>query len=107
MSAPLGSKVSGFPILRLHWPDFPSVEHIDAGDDAPPFVRDLRFRRNVAKLHRLGPRVLHEYLVEVGAQRSIRTFLEDKIDDYTALDGRALAKLGGDRFPAPPLSRAS
>ena len=89
-----------YPILSAHWPNFPSLE-----DEPPPGVRGFRFRRNVEKLHRLGPRVLHEYLVEVGAQRSIRTFLEDRIIDYATLDKRALAKLGGDRFPPVPIHR--
>ena len=99
MSAPREVDVSGFRILRAHWPGFPPVEHGGVGDNAPPLVRDLRFRRNVEKLHRLGSRVLHEYLIEVAAQRSILTILEDKIGDYAALDRRVLAELGADRLP--------
>ena len=90
-----------FPLLSHHWPNFPSPEN-----EPPPSVRDLHFRRNVEKLHRLGPRVLHEYLVEVGAQL-IRTFLEDRIVDYADLDKRTLAELGGDKFPPLPLREAS
>ena len=93
-----------FPILCRHWPNFPSDT---PGDEPPPCVRDLRFRRNVEKLHRLGPRVLHEYLVEVGVQRSIRTFLEDRIGDYAALDERVLAEFGGDKFSPLPLREVS
>ncbi len=91
-----------YPILSVHWPNFPPPEN-----EPPPCVRDLRFRRNVEKLHRLGPRVLHEYLLEVGAQRGIRTHLEARIGDYAALDTRTLAELGGDRFAPLPLREVS
>ena len=93
-----------FPVLCRHWPGFPPNT---PGDDPPPCVRDLRFRRNVEKLHRLGPRVLHEYLVEVGVQRSIRTFLEDRIVDYAILDKWALGELGGDKLSPLPLREVS
>ena len=93
-----------FPVLCRHWPGFPPDT---PGDEPPPCVRDLRFRRNVEKLHHLGPRVLHEYLVEVGATRSIRTFLEDRIGDYAALDERVLAEFGGDKFAPLPLREVS
>ena len=93
-----------FPVLCRHWPNFPPDT---PGDEPQPCVRDLRFRRNVEKLHRLGPRVLHEYLVEVGVQRSIRTFLEDRIVDYASLDKRALGEFGGDKLPPLPLREVS
>ena len=36
------------------------------GQVASVVVADLRFRRQVEHLHRLGPHVLHELLVEIG-----------------------------------------
>ena len=36
-------------------------------------VANLRFRRQVERLHRLGPRAIAELLAELGAERSIQT----------------------------------
>ena len=66
-------------------------------------IADLRRQRHVRKLHRLGPRVLDALLVEIGAERSITTIIEQKIERYAAMDPKALAALGGDRFPSLPI----
>ena len=69
----------------------------------PCITADLRRRRHVRKLHRLGPRVLDEFLVEIGAERSITTIIERKIERYAGLDIDTLELAGGDRFPAQPI----
>jgi hypothetical protein len=73
---------------------------VDCQQDA---VADLRFRRAVERLHRLGPRPLYEMLVELGASRLIRTDIERQVERYVALDSNLLRQLGGDRFPPLPL----
>ena len=64
---------------------------------------DLRFRRQVERLHRLGPRALGELLAEIGEQRLCRTYLEQRVRRYSEIDPKHLAALEGDRFPRPPL----
>jgi|SRR6516164_6104417 len=49
-------------------------------------LSDLRFRRAVERLHRLGPRALYELLVERGLSRLIRTEIERQVERYSALD---------------------
>ena len=41
-------------------------------------VADLKFRRQVERLHRLGPCVTAELLAEIGAERSIQTVIARK-----------------------------
>ena len=62
-------------------------------------VSDLRFRRTVERLHRLGPRPFFEVLAERGTARLIRTDIERQVERYAALDLDTLHQLGGDRFP--------
>ena len=80
----------------MKWPASVSTE-------LPPYVRDLRFQRDVDRLCKLGPRAVYQYLAEVGDARSIRTFLEDHISAYAAIEPDRLAVVGGDRFPPPPI----
>ena len=69
---------------------------------AAEVVASLKFRRQVEHLHRLGPRVVCELLAEIGAERSIQTLIDQKIDAYAALKPEALEATGGDGFwPAP------
>ncbi len=69
---------------------------------AAEVVASLKFRRQVEYLHRLGPRVVGELLAEIGAERSIQTLIDQKIDTYASLDSEALEVTGGDGFwPAP------
>ena len=103
MSAPREIDVSGFPILCRHWPNFPSPVERDSAPDTPPHIRDLQLRRDVERLHRLGPRATYELLQEIGRQRQCMTFVEDSARRAGALDPVVLARLGGDRFPAAPL----
>ena len=64
---------------------------------------DLRFRRQVERVHALGPRVTAELLAEIGAERNITTIIEQKIEKYAVLDIDALELAGGDQFPALPI----
>ena len=72
------------------------------GEVAAEVVADLRFRRQVLRLHRLGPRVTAEFLAEIGAERSIQTVIDQKLTRYAALNPEALEVAGGDGFwPVP------
>ena len=66
-------------------------------------VADLQFRRNVERLHRLGPRAICELLTEIGEQRLCRTFIEQRVRRYSEIDPEHLAALDSDTFPRPPL----
>jgi hypothetical protein len=71
---------------------------------APADLRELRFQRNVAQLHRLGPRALHALLRELGARHLIGTEIETIVAWYVArLDDEMVRAVGGDRFPPTPL----
>lgn len=61
------------------------------------------FRRCVAKLHALGPRVLGELLLEVEAGAN----LTDRLAVYAALAPDMLAATGGDRLPPRPIHRVA
>ncbi len=73
------------------------------GEVAAEVVADLRFRRQVEHLHRLGPRVTAELLAEIGAERSITTIIDEKLKKYASLDPKALEVTGGNDFWQPPL----
>ena len=75
---------------------------IPIGAVAAEIVADLKFRRDVERLHRLGPRVTAELLAELGAERAIQTIIDRKLDTYVELDSEAIEVTGGDGFwPAP------
>ena len=74
---------------------------------AAEVVASLKFRRQVEHLHRLGPRVVGELLAEIGAERSIQTLIDQKIDTYASLDPEALETTGGNGFWPPPLRGVS
>ena len=101
VACPSGLDPQQFPMFAAHYFGVYPV----ANDADTPALRDLRFRRHVELLHRLGPRAVNEYLVEVGAARSIRNFLEDRIADFADLDAGVLAALGGGKLPASPIHR--
>ena len=73
------------------------------GEVVDDLVGELRFHRQVEKLHRLGPRAYGELLAEIGEQRGIRTFIERRLRAYAALDPEVVRELDGDEFPRPPL----
>ncbi len=74
-----------------------------AGEVATEAVADLRFRRRVQQVHRLGARAVGELLAELGAERSIMTLIDQKLDTYAELEPEALEAAGGDRFWPLPL----
>ena len=73
------------------------------GEITDDLVANLRFHRQAEKLHALGPRPYGELLVEIGEQLKCRTFIEQRLRAYAALDPEVVRKLDGDRFPRPPL----
>ncbi len=73
------------------------------GQVAAEIVARLRFRRQVERVHTLGPRVTAELLAEIGAERSIMTLIDQKIDRYAELEPGALEVTGGDQFWSAPL----
>ncbi len=75
------------------------------GQIAAEIVADMRFRREVKRLHRLGPRVLAELLAEIAAERGIRVLVERKIDKYAELDPETLHVTGGNDFSPTPIHK--
>ncbi len=73
------------------------------GEIAAGVVAGLAFRRKVERLHGLGPRATAELLAELGAERSIMTLIDQKIDRYAELEPEALEVTGGDDFWQTPL----
>ena len=65
-------------------------------------VSDLRFQRQVARLYELGPRVVGEFLAELGAERLLTSLIEEKLSEYIAFPA-ALTVTGGQHFPPVPL----
>ena len=76
------------------------------GSVAAETVASLRFRRKVERVHSLGPRVTAELLAEIGAERSIRTVIDQKLEVYADLDREAVTVTGGDDFWRVPLTEA-
>ena len=75
------------------------------GSVAAETVANLRFRRKVERVHSLGPRVTAELLAEIGAERNIRTVIDNKLERYAALDPKAVTVTGGDDFWPAPLTK--
>ena len=72
------------------------------GEIAAELVANIRFRRQVEHLHRLGARAVGELLAEVAADRGIRVVIEQKLNRYADVVPAALEATGGDGFwPAP------
>ncbi len=72
------------------------------GEVAAELVADMKFRRQVLRLHNLGPRAVGELLAEVSAERGIRTVVDQKLSRYATIESEALEATGGDGFwPAP------
>jgi hypothetical protein len=68
----------------------------------PADLRELRFRRDVERLHRLGPRAIYELLSELGARYTQRTEIERLVGRYSRIDPLALRLAVGDQMPAVP-----
>ncbi len=91
--------------VMSHRPKYPPIcdtfRHV--GAVAAEVMADLRRRRKVQRLHRLGDRVLGEFLAELGAEFSIQTPIDKKLDTYAEIESEALETAGGDEFWQPPL----
>ncbi len=89
-------------MVRTSKPPATSGTFRPIGEVAAEIVARLRFRRQVERLHRLGPRATAYLLAEIGAERSIQTIIDRKLDTYAELDAAALDVAGGDDFwPVP------
>ncbi len=98
--SPVDFDADAHPIIAKHW--FGVEPFRPIGAVAAETVADLRFRREVKRLHRLGDRALGEFLAELGAERSITTIIHRKLDCYADLDPAAIEAAGGDKFwPVP------
>ncbi len=88
------------PIIAKHW--FGVEPLRPDGPIAAEVVADLRFRRKVQRVHRLGDRVFGDLLAEIGAERGIQTVIDQKLERYAELDSKGLEAAGGNEFwPAP------
>jgi hypothetical protein len=64
---------------------------------------DPRFRRDVERLHRRGPRPLYEMLAELDRDHLILTAVELKVAKYASrLSPEVLRATGGDQMPPVP-----
>ena len=98
---PPGLDPNNHPIICRH---FFGIEAAGATiAEPPPSIRDMRFKRDVDRLHRLPARVTHELLSEIGAARHIQTYIEQQTAAFANIDLDALKATGGDRFPAAPI----
>ncbi len=89
------------PIIAKHW--FGVKPLRPDGPIAAEVVADLRFRRKVQRVHRLGDRVFGELLAEIGAERGITTIIDQKLERYAELEPETLEAAGGDDFWQPPI----
>ena len=64
---------------------------------------DLRFQRNVQRLHDLGPGPLLYALREIGQRHSIATTVERTVEQYAQLDADVVHALGANELPALPI----
>lgn len=73
------------------------------GEITQDIIAEMRFNRDVQALHRLGARVLYEYLAELGRDHMIRTAIEAKLERYLQLSPAMLKLTGGDGFAPSPV----
>ena len=73
------------------------------GGHLAEIVARLHFRRQVERLHQLGPRATAELLAEIGGERCIQTIIDRKLERYIELDPEALDAAGGDAFSPVPI----
>ncbi len=100
-SVPVDLDPATHPIISKHW--FGLEPPCPVGPIAAEVVADLRRRRHVQQVHRLGDRVFGDLLAEIGAERSIQTVIDQKLDTYTELEPETLQAAGGNDFWQPPL----
>ncbi len=97
---PANFDLAAHPIIARH---FFGVEPFRPSNEAAAeIVADLRFRRQAQRLHRLGDRVLGEFLAELGAERGIQTLINQKLAMYAELDPKVIEAVEAAGFwPAP------
>ena len=69
----------------------------------PANLIDFRLRREVERLHELGPRPVFELLVELGQRFGCRTLIEQRLARFNAIPPEVLDITGGRNFPPIPL----
>jgi len=90
--------------FKRRWTEPPRCKGFKSiGEAAAEIVEHLPFQRKVERIHRLGPRVLGEMLAELGAERSIMTIINQKIDRFIKLNPETLQATSGDDFPPVPI----
>ena len=98
---PVGFNPAAHPIIARH---FFGVEPFrPIGKVAAEIVTDMKFRRRVQQVHRLGDRVFGELLAEIGAERGIQSIIDEKLKKYASLDPEILEAVGAGDFWQPPL----
>ena len=70
---------------------------------ATEIIDEMDFRRRARHLWRLGPRATGELLLELAAISGRRTWLDQRLDDYAAIDPAAVEAARAHDWPAPPL----
>jgi len=73
------------------------------GDVSDDVIRELRFRRNVERLQKLGPRAIGELLAEIGAAYSIRTDVENRLERYAVLTPEQVMVACAYFYPETPI----
>jgi hypothetical protein len=66
-------------------------------------LNDLNFPRRTQHLWRLGPRATGELLLELAAISGRRTWLDQRLDDYAAIDPAAVEAARAHDWPVPLL----
>ena len=89
--------------FRRRWIEPPRCEGVyDTNALAAETVANRRFQRQVAHVHSLGVRVVGELLAEIGAERGIRTLIDQKLAIYAELSPEVIEAVEGAGFwPAP------
>ena len=99
-TAPVNFDPGTHPILAVHYFGLEPPHPI--GQIAAVIVADMKFRRQVERLHGLGPRAIAELLAELAAERSIMTAIDQKLATYVSIDPEVIGAAGGSDFwPAP------
>jgi hypothetical protein len=69
------------------------------GEYTDDIMADLTFQRHVGHLHALGPRVVGELLAQLGAEKNIRTAIDQMLARYAKLTSEQVKAAGGDKWP--------
>lgn len=70
---------------------------------AAEIAADAAFRNRVRRLHARGPRLVAELLAELGAQLAIIAIIEQKVDEYLAINDAALDLAAARELPPAPI----